>query len=378
MRKANKPPSRPGRKSIFRFLLPLIACASLALCLASAQGRALQQAQSPQPGQPAQGASGRSGQQPSSGRTGSGVLVSLEEDYRIGANDVIDIQIDNAAELSRSFRVTAAGTFLMPYLGRITAQNKTPEELAQYIAGRLRGDYLRDPKVTVSVKEYNSRSFFIQGSVRNPGVYQIEGRPSLLELITLASGLTESHGATAFIIRKIKQPQKADGQKKDDPPVAAAAPDKDSDTDPDESARYELKSVNINGLLKGRFEQDMFLEPGDIINIPVSDVFFVAGEVNQPGSFPLKEGTTLRQAISLAMGTNFKAATDRGVIFRENANGKREEMRVDIASVMSGKREDIPILANDIIIVPNSRMKSVGGALLRAFGLTSITRVPIP
>lgn len=378
MRKANKTQSRAGKKSIFRFLLPLIACASLALCLVSAQGRALQQAQSAQPGQPAPGASSRSGPQPSAGRTGSGVLVSLEEDYRIGANDVIDIQIDNAAELSRSFRVTAAGTFLMPYLGRITAQNKTPEELAQYIAERLRGDYLRDPKVTVSVKEYNSRSFFIQGSVRNPGVYQIEGRPSLLELITLASGLTESHGATAFIIRKVRQPQKPDGQKKDDRPVAEAAPDKERDPDPDESARYELKSVNINGLLKGRFDQDMFLEPGDIINIPVSDVFFVAGEVNQPGSFPLKEGTTLRQAISLAMGTSFKAATDRGVIFRENANGKREEMRVDIASVMSGKREDIPILANDIIIVPNSRMKSVGGALLRAFGLTSITRVPIP
>jgi len=379
MKRANKTQSDSKRESNIRLVSIIAAIIALALGSGLTEGRSLQQGQPTQSAQSNSGAANKSGSQPSTGRGGTGVLVSLEEDYRIGANDVIDIQIDNAAELSRSFRVTVAGTFLMPYLGRITAQNKTPEELAQYITDRLRGDYLKDPKVTVTVKEYNSRSFFIQGSVRSPGVYQIEGRPSLLELITLASGLTETHGATAFIIRKIKQPQKVE-QKKDDQPgaQAVAASTKEHEAEAEEAARYELKSVNINGLLKGRFDQDMFLEPGDIVNIPMSDVFFVAGEVNQPGSFPLKEGTTLRQAISLAQGTNFKAATDRGVIFRENVNGKREEMRVDIASVMSGKKEDVPIMANDIIIVPNSRMKSVGGALLRAFGLNSVTRLPLP
>src|SRR6185436_5058910 len=130
-------------------------------------------------------------QQKSSSARGSNVLVSLEQDYRIGANDVIEVQIDNAPELSRSFRVTAAGTFLMPYLGRVTAVQKTPEELALFITEGLRGDYLKDPKVTVVVKEYNSRSFFIQGAVRSPGVFQIEGKPSLLELITLAGGLSD-------------------------------------------------------------------------------------------------------------------------------------------------------------------------------------------
>ena len=56
----------------------------------------------------------------------------------------------------------------------------------------------------------------------------------------------------------------------------------------------------------------MFLEPGDTVNIPPTDVFFVAGEVNQPGSFPLKDGTTLRQAISLRpdhVGANQMLAT---------------------------------------------------------------------
>ena len=315
-------------------------------------------------------------QQKSSSARGSGVLVSLEQDYRIGANDVIEVQIDNAPELSRSFRVTAAGTFLMPYLGRITAAQKTPEELAQLITDGLRGDYLKDPKVTVAVKEYNSRSFFIQGAVHSPGVFQIEGKPSLLELITLAGGLAENHGSTAFIIHKLKHPASASepGNNVTSSPTQVA----DHGAEAEEVPKYELRSANINGLLKGRFEQDTFVEPGDIVNIPPSDVFFVAGEVNKPGSFVLKEGTTLRQAISLAQGTTMNAGGDRGVIFREGPTGKREELKVDVAAVMNGKKPDVPILANDIVMVPNSRMKSIGNTVLKAFGMSTLTRLPIP
>ncbi|HKP14075.1 MAG TPA: polysaccharide biosynthesis/export family protein, partial [Blastocatellia bacterium] len=302
------------------------------------------------------------------GRTmGSGqVLAASDEDYRIGVNDVIDIKVENAPELTGEYRVTSAGTFLMPYLGRIAAQHKTPEQLAQLISDGLRGDYLRDPKVVVKVKEFNSRSFFIHGSVRNPGVYQSEGNPSLLELITLASGLAENHGSTAFIIRRSKPPAPTPPQ-----PINAPIPAAEAGAEGGDGPKYELKTVNVNALLKGQFNEDTYLEPGDIVNIPPADVFFVAGEVNQPGSFPLKDGTTVRQAIALAQGMKFNAASSRGIIFREGQSGKREELAVDIAAMMSGKKEDLVVRANDIIIVPNSRGKSVGGALLRAFGLST-------
>jgi protein involved in polysaccharide export with SLBB domain len=309
-------------------------------------------------------------------RSGAAVLITGEEDYRIGVHDLLEVQVDNMAELTKDFRVTASGTFLMPFVGRVTAKGKTPEEVAEFIADRLRGDYLKDPKVLVRVKEYNSRAFFIQGAVRNPNVYQVEGKPSLLEMITLAGGLADNHGSSAYIIRKIKQAETQTAPQGNDTDATRAA--NEASADAEGGPRYEMQSVNITGLLKGHFDQDVFLEPGDIINVPPTDVFFVAGEVNAPGSFPLKDGTTLRQAISLAQGTKFNAATGRCIIFRENVNtGKREEMRVDVAAVMSGKKEDIEIMANDIIILPNSRAKSIGGALLKAFGLTTITRVPV-
>jgi polysaccharide biosynthesis/export protein len=313
-------------------------------------------------------------------RGSSSVLVLRDEDYRIGPNDVLDIQIESWPEMTRSFRVTAAGTFLMPYLGRVVAAEKTPEELAKFIADGLRGDYLRDPKVTVSVKEYNSRSFYIQGSVRNAGVYQIEGRPSLLELLTLAGGLLENHGSRAYIIHRIKYPaQEPAGQETASPKPSEAGTTSSSDQNQQttERPKYELSSANISGLLKGRFDQDVLIEPGDFVNIPATDIFFVSGEVKAPGSFPLKEGTTLQQAVSLAQGTLFKSAADKTIIFRENSDGQREVIRVDLSAVMKGKKPDVPIMANDIIMVPSSKMKSIGGAMLSAFGMTTVTRIPI-
>ena len=94
----------------------------------------------------------------------------------------------------------------MQYLGPVTANGKTADELAGFIADSLSGRYLKNPRVTVTIAQMNSHTFFIQGAVNRPGAYQMEGRPSLLTLITLAGGLTENHGSTAFIIREAYRP----------------------------------------------------------------------------------------------------------------------------------------------------------------------------
>ena len=309
-------------------------------------------------------------------------IVEPNEDYRMSPGDMIEIKIERAPELSGIYRVGANGNLLLKYLGRVPAHNKTQDELASLVADGLRGRYLKNPQVTVTVKQINSHAFFIQGSVSRPGVYQMEGRPSLLKLITVAGGLTPNHGPVAFIIREVKESNSLTDAAKADQgessPVRVSSPTEPASPGSvvDENEKFELIRVNINGLFRGNFDQNMYIEPGSLINIPPSDVFFVAGEVNAPGSFPLKEGTTLQQAIALAQGTTFKAAMGRGVIFREDPkNGKRQELKVDISAVMDGRKTDVDIMANDIIIVPNSRLKSVGGALLSAFGF-SAARLP--
>ena len=318
------------------------------------------------------------------------IIVSPGEDYRIGPSDVIEITVADAPELSRAFRVASDGSITLPFLGRVAAQQKTPDELSNLIADRLRGDYLQDPQVSIAVLQINSRTYFIQGAVRRPGLYQVEGQPSLLKLITIAGGLAENYGSTAFIIREVKQGAGAEisNPKSGIPSLKSEQPNNVSqgssepqaqaaDSGSDQKAKYELLKININGLLRGNFDQNISIGPGDIIHIPPTDVFFVAGEVNAPGSFPLKEGTTLRQAISLAQGTTFQAAASRAIVFREEqSSGKRQEISVDVTAVMNGKKSDVPILANDIIIIPNSRLKTVGSTLLKAFGVNA-ARVPM-
>src|SRR5215471_12443009 len=363
-----------GRLSLSVLPAAILAAELLALHSDAARG---QDRTTPRPAQTSSSAARSSGAPPNSTRGPGNVLVDPTEDYKIGTGDVIEIRVEDAPELSQTVRVNAAGAFLMPYVGRVTAAHKSPEELAEFLAGRLRGGYLKDPKVYVVVREYNSCSFFIQGAVRSPGVYQIEGHPSLLKLITLA-GLADNHGSTAFILRPIKQSAETakDAKARADQAVGNAAT-QGSENPSDESPEYDLLKVNINGLLRGHPEQNAAISPGDIINIPTTDVFFVSGEVRAPGHFPLREGTTLRQAISMAQGTTFKAAEGRGVIFREDpATGKREEIKVDIAAIMKGKKEDVTLLANDIIVVPNSRFKSVGSVFLTGFG-TSAARIPV-
>jgi len=292
------------------------------------------------------------------------ILVSPSEDYRIGARDVIEIKVDDAPELSITVPVNADGTFLMPYLKRVKAEGKTPEELAREIADRIRGRYLKDPNVMVAVKQFSSKSIFVLGAVKSPGVYQIEGKASLLRLITLAGGPAENYGSVAFIIHEIKKAPASSGD---------LAKTGDQNAEPE----FEVRTLNIAGMFKGigLVDPNSYLEPGDIVHIPRADVFFVAGEVNAPGSFPLTEGTTLRQAIALSQGTTLNAALGNGVIFRQDlATGKRIEINVDIGAVMKGRKDDVPILANDMVIVSNSRAKTVGNSILKALGMGTAQR----
>lgn len=290
-------------------------------------------------------------------------FASPIQENRIVPGDVIEVQVEGAPELSRTYTVNASGAFLMRFLGSITAQHKTEIELADTIADGLRGRYLKNPRVSVMVIRPSgavrnllgatNQYYFIQGAVRNPGVYRMEGRASLSRLIDLAGGLTNTHGQRAYIIRS-NRGTRTDGRDNAEP-------------------EYETTTVNIDRPYNGAISEDVPLQQGDVVNIPVADIVFVRGEVNAPGSFPFKQGMTLREVMVLTRGLTVNAAASRGVIFREDpATGKRTEIRVDIGAITSGKSKDVVLQPYDIIIVPSSRMKTINP--LRFFDSPPIPR----
>lgn len=305
-----------------------------------------------------------------------GVLIETSEDYKIGIGDVLEIQVEDAPELSRLYRVTTAGTFQVPVVGIVMAVGTTAEQLVRSLEKSLKeNDYLKSPQVNVTVKQYNSQTFFVHGEVRQPGVYQVEGRPSILKLLSLAGGLTDKHGTTIFLL----QPEKNPAPKTTATTSLASAnvatlknaetissTEKVTDTN-EINADYALVRIRISDLLKGDPTHNPRVETGSVVYIPESDIYFVGGEVNAPGSFQLKDGTTLRQAISLAKGMTPKALPTKALIFREDTDtGKRLEIKVNINDVMNGKQEDLALRSNDVIVLPSSKMKNITSTFINA------------
>ncbi len=110
--------------------------------------------------------------------------------YKLSSGDVIRVLVYGEPDLSvEQTRLTDAGTFSYPFVGEVKAQGRTVAELERVLTNALRGDFLVDPRVSVSVLEY--REFYISGEVKSPGGYKYQPGLNLRRAIALAGGLTE-------------------------------------------------------------------------------------------------------------------------------------------------------------------------------------------
>ena len=109
--------------------------------------------------------------------------------------------------------------------------------------------------------------------------------------------------------------------------------------------------------------------PGDVVRVVQAGTYYVAGDVNHPGGFPLTdfEHVTTLQALAIAGGTKRSAKMGEALIIRRDASGNRIETKVDLKKIERGQAEDLDIGANDILFVPGSVTKQ---AVLRAVEAT--------
>lgn len=110
--------------------------------------------------------------------------------YKLSSGDIIKVTVFGEPDLSLDeVRLTDAGTFSYPFIGEVRARGKTAAELERTLTAELKGDYLVDPRVSISVLEY--REFYISGEVNAPGGYKYQPGLNLRRAIALAGGLTE-------------------------------------------------------------------------------------------------------------------------------------------------------------------------------------------
>ncbi len=250
-------------------------------------------------------------------------------EYKIGPQDLLEISVFGLDELNKTVRVSEAGNITLPLLGEIAIGGLTKNELEKKLQDMLRKDYLQNPQITVFIREYQSRRVSVLGAVGIPGVYELMGRQTLLQVIALAGSLTDEAGDEIIILRK--QP---DGK--------------------DQSIR-----VSIDDLMrKGDATLNIRLQSEDIITVPPDRevTIFVYGRVNKPGALTIKRSKipTLQRAIAQAGGFAEGAAKGGVILTRKSGEEKEIRIKVNIKDIIKGKRKDIQLQENDVIYVPES------------------------
>lgn len=266
-------------------------------------------------------------------------------DLVLGPGDVLTIASPEIQELDRrQLKVQSDGTVSVPLVGSLNAAGQTPEQLAAALTKALESQF-RNPLVSFTQVEVHSKPVTVLGSVKNPGVIQADGRKRLLEILSLAGGLTDDAGPTLTLSRKSAEANTF--------PAGIRT-----------VAGGDMVSANLPvfELLEGNDPSaNLVVLPGDIITVAKAHLVYVLGDVRRAGGFVLGESNdlTVLKALSLAEGLKETANSSHARILRADATGKRTEENIDLKKLLSGKAEDITLKANDILFVPSSLSKKV-------------------
>ena len=110
-------------------------------------------------------------------------------EYRLGANDQVEISVFGVQDLTKTVRINTNGQISLPLIGAVPAGGMTIPELESELTRRYAGSYLQNPQVTVFVKEFASQRITLEGAVRQPGIYPLTGKTTLLQGIAIGKGL---------------------------------------------------------------------------------------------------------------------------------------------------------------------------------------------
>jgi len=271
----------------------------------------------------------------------------ISSDYLIGPEDVLQIKVFDVKDLDETVRVANDGTIVVPLLGRIDASGLTADGLRDRLEKELGKNLLQNPQVTVFVEQFHARPVSIVGAVEKPGIYQITGPRSLIEMLSLAGGLARRNTAAAGKTIYVTRPSGFEDLKIV-PGMRKVAPNK--------------VAIDIKDLLYTQASGlNIPVKPHDIIAVSKADIVYVAGGgVRKPGGFVLedRDSITVIQALAMAEGLAPEAARHHARIIRTMADGSHTDIPIDLEKVIKNKAPDPDLAANDILYVPISRGKA--------------------
>ncbi len=271
-------------------------------------------------------------------QSSSGMELRFEEDaravvenhgteaqaYRIGVGDKLEIAVFGHDDLSKIVEVRSDGSINYPLIGDVQVKGMTVSEVDDQITKVLGKDFLVDPQVSVDVREYQSQWVTVIGEVRNPGRFMLRRNMRLIDVLAEAGGVTKEAGVEILVTRR---------------------------TDAGDTRQILLDRERL--LSQENEDANILLSHMDIVTVGEKKIFYIRGEVTRPGSYFLESGLSIMKAISVAGGLTPYANRKEVQLIRAGAGGAVGDTKVvNLKAIEEGKKPDIPLLPNDVIIVP--------------------------
>jgi len=268
----------------------------------------------------------------------------------VGPGDLIYISVAGSPELSRSYRVSAEGAIALPLLRESVHISGL---LSPAISDAVAKEFVRErvliaPIVSTSVLDYRSRTVSIVGAVKLPVTIQALGNMTLLDAIARAQGISPEAG----------------------PDIVVSRPDT-------ASGGIDVLHVPIKALLAGTNPAlNLSLHGGEEIRVIEAPKLYVVGNVKTPGTYPLVdlEGSSVLKILALSQGVLPYTAKEAYVYRSVSGSKDRQEIAIDLTKILHRKTPDFPLLANDILYIPdNSKMRMGASVLNHMAGFGSST-----
>jgi len=241
--------------------------------------------------------------------------LSGAADYFLGPGDVVKITVYDNDDLETIARISDDGNIIMPLLGLVTVNGLSISEASAHIAGLLADGYIINPQVNIFVQEFRSKKAVVLGQVNQPGIIEMSGPITFLELISKAGGLAGDFGETATIKRR-------------------------------NNNAYDVIMVDLNSLIEGGdLSQNIPIRDGDTIYVSKAGMCYVNGEVKSPNAYKCGDNITVLKLITLAGGFTGKASKSSVRIVRI-VNGEK--------TIFKDVEMDTVVQPDDVIIVPES------------------------
>ncbi len=271
------------------------------------------------------------------------------KDYRVGPEDLLVIDVYGQDKLKRELRVNGQGFISMPLVGPVKVAGLTTQEIQEQLEKLYGADFLRNPQVTVEVKEYHHQRVAVTGAVDKPGSYEIIGPRTLLEVLAMAGGFSgkprAEPGDVIHVIRRQSAATKTASLKGKEPETAAPP-------------TSQTIVIDLRKLVSGQApELNLTVESGDVVHVPFAGTAHVLGGVKKPGNVTVKEKLTVSQAVAMAGGIDPLLGTKNITIMRFDQQGKPIAIETNLNDITSQKDPDIPIQENDVIVVKEGEFK---------------------